>query len=202
VPEALAEPEAQAEFELEPQAEVEADNQAEAQALVPEALAEAEAQAELDAQTEPEPALAAEPALAFESEPLDEVVPVAAQQAVVEATSTDVEAVAETLALDQRPIELVFADEETAAESEPETTWDWSFVSETEAEPIEASEPDGEPIAASAEEESADAGALVDAPHVPAQPQSLPPPVLSTSAASGSDRAATSARCHEPAADH
>jgi hypothetical protein len=100
--------------------------------------------------------------------------PVVAAEAVVAAEDLTA---TETPALDERPIELIFQDEELTLEPEPEAGWDWAFVAESETAP-RAAEPVIEPVAAS--DDAADAvetGALIDAPVIPAQPQVLPPPV-------------------------
>ena len=91
----------------------------------------------------------------------------------------EVAEVTETLALNERPIELVFADEEVAVEPEPEMSWEWDFVAETETEPVaaDALEPVAEPIAATADADASEPDVLVEAPVVPARPEVLPPPV-------------------------
>ncbi len=88
---------------------------------------------------------------------------------------------AETFAMDERPIELVVADQTAIAEPDPDMTWDWDFVADTEAAPADMPEPLAEPIAAAAETAEtappSEPEGRVDAPIVPAGPEALPPPV-------------------------
>jgi hypothetical protein len=172
-----------------------------------EAVSDFEPVAEVEAVGEFE-ALGVEPAAAFADdvaqpepvtgfEPVVEIEPVMAAEAVVEAEAeavesaeaahaeevSDVAEVTHTFVMAERPIELVFADEE-AVEPEPEASWDWGFVAETEAASVDANAPvAAEPVAAEPSypepvaAESPEPGTLIDAPVVPPQPEVLPPPV-------------------------
>jgi hypothetical protein len=106
-----------------------------------------------------------------------EAVETAAVVAAETAGPAPVAAVAEASAMDERPIELVFGDEEEARDGDPEMAWDWDFIAETEAAPIDMPEPVMPPLAATTEAESPEPGVLVDAPVVPPTPEVLPPPV-------------------------
>ena len=170
-----------------------------AMSAMPQTAPADEAVAPIEATVEAEPetmaAVELEPEVAFEAEPIAEAIadgplaepePVLAEAVVDLATVVELATVAgatevtETLALDERPIELVFADEEVVVEPEPEMAWGWDFVAETESAPmaVDTPEPIVEPIAAAADAEPpSEPDGLVEAPVVPARPEILPPPV-------------------------
>ena len=147
--------------EAEPAAETES-------AVEPVAAIEA-AEDEVDAVVEPvvesyEPVVVEAAVIAAAVEAAADVDAAAEADALVEAVEP-----AETFALDERPIELVFAEEEVV-ETEPEIAWDWDFVAETEAAPLAAGS--AEPVV-----EPSEPAGLVEAPVIPARPEVLPPPV-------------------------
>jgi hypothetical protein len=142
---------------------------------------EAEAAPEQEAENtfEPEPETASAPALAFAAAAGVEAIVEGPEPALAQAAD-DAAELTESLAMAERPIEFVIADEEEVAEAEPDIAWDWEFIAGTEAAPVEGDTPVPvfEPIdAAAAAAALSEPETPIEPPAEPAQPEVLPPPV-------------------------